>query len=192
MSIWTYILIQIFSYVQTISYLLVYESICVNDVNFFKYIHSIEHDFYILSNIILSTGLKRLIEVYGTIDDFNMVLSDLQMPVMDGYQCAQRYREFEKEQLLLNEYNTTQVLRHSMPIIDMSANSDSESKWCALLNMNMSLPKPFYFTRNDLQQIVNYFFGFLLYTIVKDKIRYTYILPEFLAWKEYVKIIFSK
>lgn len=87
-------------------------------------------------------------------DDFDFVLSDLQMPVMDGYQCAKRYREFEKEELLFNQCNTP-MLRHNMPIIGMSANSDSESKQLALLDMNMFLPKPF--TKNDLQQIINLF-----------------------------------
>jgi DNA-binding NtrC family response regulator len=51
--------------------------------------------FYYVKNsvyfYVTHVGLDRLIEVYGTIDDFDMVLSDLQMPVMDGMYILNSY-----------------------------------------------------------------------------------------------------
>lgn len=45
------------------------------------------------------SGLNRLKEVFNTRSDFDLVLLDVQMPVLNGFECVSRYRAFEVEQI---------------------------------------------------------------------------------------------
>ena len=104
-------------------------------------------------------GLKMLKEAYRS-QDFNMVLTDLQMPVMDGIEATRRYREFEQlsleEELIDRDKNgdkNTGVTRKRLLIIGMSANSDSQSKQEALNSgMDYFISKPFAY--KDLKVIL--------------------------------------
>jgi two-component system, sensor histidine kinase len=73
--------------------------------------------------------------------DFEVVLMDLQMPVMDGLETTRRFRAHELADVL-NEQSGAPVRR--LPIIGMSANSDDETRRQALeVGMDNFIPKPF-------------------------------------------------
>ena len=92
-------------------------------------------------------GLKILKEVFE-LQRFDMVLTDLQMPVMDGIEATRRYREFEKDQIELMKFKRKKLL-----IVGMSANSDDQSKQEALdSGMDYFITKPFSY--QDLRPIL--------------------------------------
>ena len=134
-----------------------------------------------------SIGLNLLIEGYDG-NRYDVVLMDLQMPVMDGIESVRRYREFESSKMTMIETdiqtdpgpletieipqsvnsedqvpainsNTCHTIRHTQKkkilIIGMSANSDEETKNCALAaGMNYFLPKPF--SIGELLRLLHY------------------------------------
>mmetsp|Transcript_26928 Transcript_26928/g.25788 ORF Transcript_26928/g.25788 Transcript_26928/m.25788 type:complete len:815 (-) Transcript_26928:30-2474(-) len=66
--------------------------------------------------------------------EFDVMLTDLQMPVMDGLELVKRFREIE---------SGTDNLRSLLPIIGMSANSDDETRKSALeIGMDSFIAKP--------------------------------------------------
>ena len=105
-----------------------------------------------------SAAVDRLIKGYNT-QDFDVVLMDLQMPVMDGIEAVRRYREFEGAQMIssvnviplqsmpstaLSPPCTNPPPRNKLFIIGMSANSDEDTKQCALhAGMDTFIAKPF-------------------------------------------------
>mmetsp|Transcript_29043 Transcript_29043/g.27831 ORF Transcript_29043/g.27831 Transcript_29043/m.27831 type:complete len:1116 (+) Transcript_29043:177-3524(+) len=112
-----------------------------------------------------SLGLDKLTTNY---DDFDLVLCDLQMPVMDGFEATRRFRKFEDSKFDRKISTSTDVddggsvvstgtgagtKKFRLPIIGMSANSDSASKECAFTaGMDRFVPKPF--TLGELLPII--------------------------------------
>jgi CheY-like chemotaxis protein len=104
-----------------------------------------------------SAGLDLLISGYAK-REFNVVLMDLQMPIMDGIEAVKRYREFESNQRDKADspcFTGTAVTRlpSRLLIIGMSANSDAATKQCASdVGMDEFLAKPF--TIAELQPLI--------------------------------------
>jgi CheY-like chemotaxis protein len=66
------------------------------------------------------------------------VLSDIQMPVMDGLEMAQRLRQLEKDNA-----TSGNISHRPQHIVGMSANSDAETRDDSLSSgMNSFIPKP--------------------------------------------------
>jgi CheY-like chemotaxis protein len=98
-----------------------------------------------------SVGLKMLKDA-SSAQEYNMVLIDLQMPVMDGIEATRRFRLFESEEIKLMESEGS-TTRKKLLIVGMSANSDCQSKQEALdSGMDYFVTKPFSY--QDLRSII--------------------------------------
>lgn len=74
--------------------------------------------------------------------NFDMILMDIQMPVMDGYEATRQIRALENKKLA------------NIPIVAMTANAFDEDRKKALeCGMNEHVPKPVNIT--TLKQIVS-------------------------------------
>ena len=95
-----------------------------------------------------SLGLQKMKSTFLT-QEFDVLITDLQMPVMDGFTFVKRFRQYEEEVLLAHENNFVSNRKcndHNgrFLIIGMSANSDEVSKQDALMaGFNNFISKPF-------------------------------------------------
>ena len=101
-------------------------------------------------------GLERLKKCYET-RDFDLVLTDLQMPVMDGIEAVKRFRAFEEESGAPTSNPLSAPTWRSpgsrLMFVGMSANADDESKQEALeAGMDDFITKPFAY--RDLAKIL--------------------------------------
>jgi CheY-like chemotaxis protein len=93
-----------------------------------------------------SIGLKRLMTAHPT-RDIDMLITDLQMPVMDGIEATSRFRKFE------NQQNKLKGESRRLLIVGVSASNDTQSKNDGLdAGMDYFLFKPFVY--KDLVQIL--------------------------------------
>lgn len=83
------------------------------------------------SSIIASDG-REAIEIL-TKETFDLVLMDLQMPVMDGYETAKTIRDINSP-----------VMDHKIPIVALTAHAlDTDRKRCMDVGMDDYITKPF-------------------------------------------------
>jgi CheY-like chemotaxis protein len=109
-----------------------------------------------------SLGLERLKNSFLK-QEFDVLLTDLQMPVMDGLMFVKRFREYEEEMLAQRTSDIRALRKCSNSngrflIIGMSANSFDGSKLDALASgMDSFISKPFRY--EDFRAIVQPYFG---------------------------------
>ena len=104
-------------------------------------------------------GLEKLKSTYES-QEYDMVLTDLQMPVMDGIEATDRFRKFESEEIEKRSQSAKGMSGKGngkagkrLLIVGMSANSDEQSKKDALeTGMDYFFTKPFAY--KDLEPIL--------------------------------------
>ena len=83
---------------------------------------------------------------------YSMVLTDLQMPVMDGVEATKLFRQFETDFWEIEE--NAHLEKQRLLIVGMSANTDDETRRQALdSGMDYFIPKPFAY--KDLQILLS-------------------------------------
>jgi len=91
---------------------------------------------------IAENGQEALDRLEVEHDRFDLVLMDMQMPVLDGTETTQRWRDYEKNHNL-----------PKLPIVAMTANVMSEHRErCISSGMDDMIHKPF--TRDELYQVI--------------------------------------
>lgn len=84
-------------------------------------------------------ALQLVKDYYDTINKFDIIFMDMQMPIMDGLEATEKIRKFYEIDLLKVPPATTTVI----PIIALTANStEHDRKMCFDSGMNDFLTKP--------------------------------------------------
>jgi len=86
---------------------------------------------------------KEIVDYYKQNHDIDIILMDIQMPVMDGFTAVKKIRKFESEKIIKPVY-----------IIAVTANAmEGEQEKCLAAGMNDYLSKPYKY--EDLLEILN-------------------------------------
>lgn len=94
-------------------------------------------------------GLEAL-EMYRAGEPFDLLLSDLSMPVIDGFELTKRIREMEQDE---SSKQTSVRESRRLPIVALTAHAlDRDRKACLQAGFDSWLPKPI--DRNQLFQVL--------------------------------------
>ncbi|WP_417876779.1 response regulator [Winogradskyella sediminis] len=94
-------------------------------------------------DFVIAKNGEALLDVFKT-DDFNLILMDLQMPILDGYQTARVIRKMDDE------------LKSNIPIIALTAFAEAEvGEKIARYKMNGYLSKPL--KVNELHSLLEFY-----------------------------------
>ena len=95
---------------------------------------------------------RQAVESYKR-NDYNLILMDIQMPVMDGYEATRRIRKVEEQILSERSEDSVQTLNH-VPIIAMTAHAiEGYEERCLGVGMDDYITKPL--RKKDLFAIVD-------------------------------------
>lgn len=121
-------------------HVLLAEDIALNQRLIIKIMEKWGHNLDIADNGQIAVG--KVLE-----NQYDLILMDIQMPVMDGYQAAKLIRDMPDE------------TKHKIPIIALTAHaSHAEAERCINLGMNAYIAKPF--NQQQLQEAINHLMHF--------------------------------